>query len=288
MLLTVAIPTYDDYERLRLTVHSLKLHHKGLGFEILVFDNFGCAKTRAFCEKAGVKYVVDSRVKGTCYAKSRAIQESEGQFVLVIDSHVLVGCDGVKKLQEYLSKLGPDKNDILHGPLVSDKGVIIATEMICQWQGEAWGVWHDRTKSETIPLEEGPTLIWSHGCGLFCVRRSTWPGYHPRCEGFGGEEGVIQSLYRVRGGQALLLPFLTWTHSFNEAATVKHVIRAEDKFRNYLLNIGFLGDRYQIWSDCITHFSQFLCMDVIKRVCRECLPSEVKITSSITVEEAVK
>lgn len=284
MLLSVAIPTYDDYERLRMTIHSLNLHHKNLGFEKLVFDNFGCQKSKSFCEKSGFKYVVDNKTKGTCYAKSRAVQEATGEFVLVIDSHVLIDCDGISKLMQLLSTLPANRHDIFHGPLVSDKGIIIATEMKMEWGNQSWGKWKNRIDKDN-PLPEEPFEIWGHGCGLFCIRKSTWPGYHPRCAGFGGEEGVIHELYRARGGKAICLPYLRWTHTFNDAATMKHKITAEDKLRNHLLNFGSLPNRHQLWSDCLMNFAKVMPINSIKAICSECLPADLEIINSIEVKK---
>jgi hypothetical protein len=282
-LLSVAIPTFDDYRGLSMTIQSLNMHHADTGLEITVFDNFGCKKSKDFCEKANVRYVADNKVQGTCYAKDRVIRETTGKWTLLMDSHVLVGTNGITDLKKHLAALPEDCNDMFHGVLLSNKGKVLATEMKNEWSSNAMGKWHERTEGGKKPLPDEPVEIWGHGCALMCIRKSTWPGYHPRCTGFGGEEGAIQERYRSLGRKVLLLPFLKWTHSFNDSTTVSHKITAEDKFRNYLLNLGGMENSTKLWSDCILHFTKSLNMETIKRVCAECLPDDVEITNSIGV-----
>jgi hypothetical protein len=266
-----------------MTIQSLNMHHAGTDLEIVVFDNFGCTPSKKCCEQAGAKYVADNKVQGSCYAKSRAIQETTGKWTLLMDSHVMVGNDGIVKLQNHLASLPEDCHDMFHGVLLSNKGKPMATEMREEWSNNSLGKWFDRTEGGKKPLADEPVEIWGHGCALMCVRNSSWVGYHPRCVGFGGEEGAIQEQYRSRGRKVLLLPFLKWTHSFNDNTTISHKILTEDKFRNYLLNLGGMEHSAKLWSDCILHFSNRLSMETIKKVCAECLPAGVEISNSVKV-----
>lgn len=283
MLLTIAIPTFNDYRGLSMTLQSLNMHHKGLGFEVVVFDNYGkCERSKKAAKNAKARCVVDDSVQGTCFAKSRCVQESFGQFVLVIDSHVMIDTGGIARLLDFLRSLPAGCHDIFHGPLVSNAGDVYATELINKWSGNAWGTWHNRVKAGAS-LPDHPFSIWAHGCGLFCVRKSSWPGYHPRCKGFGGEEGIIQEQYRARGGQAVCLPFLRWTHSFNDGGDISHTVKAEDKLRNNLLGLSSLPNAQQLWAECITHFVKSLSMNTIANICKEVLPAEYSIDIGVTL-----
>lgn len=281
-LLALAVPTYDDYRGLSMTLQSLGVHQKN-SIPVTVFDNFGeCKGTTAFCSNdKGMKYVVDTKVKSTAYAKDRAISETDADFVLVTDSHVMLNVEGLDALKKYLATLPKDCKDIFHGCLVDWKNKITATELKPTWSNGMWGQWFDRTEGGKKALPEEGFEIFAHGGGCFCVSKLAWPGFHPRCSGFGGEEGAIQEQIRARGGRAITLPFLRWTHSFNDKAGSKHLIYSRDKFRNYLLNLTGTPKALKSWSECITHFSDHLSMKEIKEIVAECLPHGVAIKASM-------
>lgn len=284
MLLTIAIPTFDDYRGLSLTLQSLNMHHRGLGFDLLVFDNFDkCERSKKAAQNAKARLISDTTVQGTCYAKSRCIQEALGDFVLVIDSHVLLDVGSVKSLLTFLAA-NPSQAalNIYHGPLVSNAGAIYATELKPTWSSNSWGKWHNRITKDN-PLPGQPFEIWGHGCGAFCINKRNWPGYHPRCKGFGGEEGIIQEHYRARGGKAICLPFLQWTHSFNDGGPVPHPVSVDDKFRNNMLGITGLPNAEQLWADCILHFTKSLSMTKIAELCKVCLPGGYAIDTKIAL-----
>jgi len=283
-LLTIAIPTFDDYRGLSMTLQSLNMHHRGLGFDLLVFDNFNkCERSKKAAKNAKARLISDDSIQGTCYSKSRCVQEALGKFVLVIDSHVMLDVGSIFKLLNYLeSNTKSARGNIYHGPLVSNAGEIYATELRPTWGSNAWGKWHNRITKDH-PLPDQPFDIWGHGCGAFCVSKEAWPGYHPRCRGFGGEEGIIQEHYRARGGKAICLPFLQWTHSFNDGAPVTHTVSVDDKFRNNMLGITGLPNEEQLWADCIGHFSQSLPMNKIVELCKVCLPGKYVIDTKVAL-----
>lgn len=284
MLLTIAIPTFDDYRGLSMSLQSLNMHHRGLGFDLLVFDNFNkCERSKKAAKNAKARLISDDAIQGTCYSKSRCIQESLGKFVLVLDSHVMFDVGSIRKLMEYLHQnSAAARSNIFHGPLVSNAGDIYATEMKATWSSNSWGKWHNRITKEQ-PLPSQPFEIWGHGCGAFCVSKEAWPGYHPRCRGFGGEEGIIQEHYRARGGKAICLPFLQWTHSFNDGGHVSHPVSVDDKFRNNMLGITGLPNAEQLWADCIGHFTNSLSMNKIAELCKVCLPGGYVIDTKVAL-----
>lgn len=277
--LSVVIPTFNDYRGLSLTVQSLGLHHDRKLIEIIVMDNFGkCDETKKFCEDNADRYIVDDSRQGTCYAKSSGIYRASGEFCLVIDSHVLICHGAISQLIKFLSQVPESENNIYHGVLVSAKGEPQATELKPIWGKGMWGKWHNRfTEEETAD----PFEIWGHGGALFCIHRRKWHGFHKDTKGFGGEEGAIQEIYRSRGGKALCLPFVRWTHSFNSSKTVSHPIWIEDKMRNYLLNFSLLPNPETLWADCLNHFSNLLSFDKIRTICSEVLPADCWFEHSV-------
>lgn len=282
-LLTIAIVTFDDYRGLSLTVQSLGLHQTRKNFRILVFDNYGkCEKTTEFCKSNGIdRHVTDVSKQGTCYAKSQAIEHCLSQYVLVIDSHVLLSAGAVDQLLVYLQASPAGNKDILHGILYNAKGEISHTEMTSEWSGGMMGKWHNRFAKTAVT--DQPFEIFGHGGALFCVDRVNWPGYHPDTKGFGGEEGIIQEIYRDRGGKALCLPFIKWTHSFNSSKTISHVVKSSDKFTNYLLNISKLRKPNELWTQCILHFTNYLNMTDIREICSKVLPANYHFDHSIAL-----
>lgn len=280
-LLGVAIPTYNDYRGLSMTVQSLSIHH-GSDLPITVLDNYGkCEATKKFCEASSiVKYVVDDLVSGTAYAKNRAIAETDAKYVLLMDSHVTVNAVGIDRLKAHVAQLPKDNQDMFHGCLVNDRK-ITATELSPAWSSQMWGTWLDRTEGGKVPLPPEPFEVWGHGCGLFCINKSQWPGFHSRAKGFGGEEGAIQEHYRQRGGKVFTLPFLQWTHSFHLAGEASHVILVEDKLRNYLLAFTGLDNALKLQCDCMLHFLRYLPLDKIKEIASECLPKGLDISCSL-------
>lgn len=281
--LSVVIPTFNDYRGLSMTVQSLGLNHDRRFFEVVVLDNYcKCEDTKKFCLENVDRYVEDVSSQGTCYAKNAGIYRAHGEFCLVIDSHVNLACGAINRLIKLLSQTPEAEHNIYHGFLVDSRGKVQATELKPIWSKGMWGKWHNRfeTPEEEAAVVE-PFEIWGHGGAVFCVNRRRWHGFHKDAKGFGGEEGAIQEIYRSRGGKALCLPFLRWTHSFNNGKTVPHPIWVDDKLRNYLLNFSLLPSPETRWADCLNHFSNLLSFDKIRTICSEVLPADCWFEHSV-------
>lgn len=228
MLLTIGMAVYKDLHRLKDTVQSLRMHQDLTDCEILVVDNFGCEDTSAFCRNWGcARYVRYSDVQGTAAPRERVFQEANGDYVLCIDSHVLLALNVIRDLKSYFRKY-PDSRDMLQGPMLYDDLQTAAIAMDLVWRAEMFGTWSN------APVPEEPIEIPMHGLGLFAMRKAAWPGFNPGFRGFGGEEGYIHTKVRQAGGKVLCLPWLKWWHSFNDGG-VPYRCCTEDKFRNYLI-----------------------------------------------------
>lgn len=90
-----------------------------------------------------------------------------------------------------------------------------------------------------------PFDIPMQGLGLFAMRKAAWPGFHPKFQGFGGEEGYIHEKVRQRGGKCLCLPALRWRHKFRHmehgAPPPPYRLAKEDHVWNLLLGHRELG-----------------------------------------------
>ena len=261
--LTIGLPTYNDFDGVYFTVQALRLSQDLEAAEILVVDNYGCDTTRSFVENLpGVRYVRSTTAVGTGAAKNQVFAHASGDFVLCLDSHVLLAPDAIARLVAYC-RAHPGTNDLLQGPLWLDdlhaEGV--ATNLSLDWSGGMLGQWE--TDQRGVDPGAPPFEIRNQGMGLFACRRETWPGFNPRFRGFGGEEGYLQAKVRLHGGRTLCLPFLRWVHRFARPTGTPYTVRDRDKFRNYL--IGHLEVGLDL-RDLFGHFVGMLPPDALRAI----------------------
>jgi hypothetical protein len=246
--LTIGMATHNDFDGVYFTVQSLRMHHPEIQrqIEILVLDNNPNSPqgrdTYEFCKATNcVRYKSFSNYTSTA-VRDMLFTHARGQFVLCLDCHVLLPSFQANPVEEhgalaallqYLQRR-PDSPHLYHGPMLYDsmlpgQGV---THMNPIWSDRMFGVW----ASDHKKLSTGePFEIPMHGMGLFCCRRTAWPGFNPLFRGFGGEEGYIHEKIRQRGAKVLCLPFLKWLHRFQRPAGVSYVTSLESRVRNYYI-----------------------------------------------------
>lgn len=89
-----------------------------------------------------LSYSIQREIQGTAIAKDTAIRNSNGEFVLMLDSHVLL-CPTVsvfEKLFEFMDN-NPETNDLYTGPLVYDNCQSLSTHFRDTWGSGMWGSW---------------------------------------------------------------------------------------------------------------------------------------------------
>ncbi len=165
-------------------------------------------------------------------------REATSEFVLCVDSHVLIPAGGLSRLIDYL-KAHRDTRDLLQGPLICDDLRTLFTHFATEWRGGMYGTW--ATDDRGIDPDGEPFEIPMQGLGLFVCRRDAWPGLNPRMSGFGGEEGYLHEKVRRGGGRVLCLPFLGWVHRFRRANAVQYPNLWDDRIRNYVIAFDELG-----------------------------------------------
>ncbi len=265
--LTIGIATYEDYDGLFFTIQSLRMHHADAmkDVEFIVIDNnpdSACGEaSRNFLKsiKEPAKYIPFTEYKSP-FLKGQIFHFAETKYVLVMDSHILMIPNSIKKLIEFFRQ-DRDEGNLLHGPLVYDDLDNVSTHFENVWRGQMWGIWatDERSKNENNP----PFEIEMQGMGLFACRKFSWPKFNPNFRGFGGEEGYIHRKFKAAGKKTLCLPFLRWMHRFNRPNGVPYPLALKDRIMNY-----FIG-HIELGLDCtpiFDHFKQFESEDNLKKM----------------------
>jgi glycosyltransferase involved in cell wall biosynthesis len=82
------------------------------------------------------------RTEGTSSSRNMIIDNANGEFVLVLDCHVLL-CPTLSVIEKLLDFIESDYDDgnIYCGPLVGDDGESIYTHFTDEWSGSKFGIW---------------------------------------------------------------------------------------------------------------------------------------------------
>ena len=237
MKLTIGMAAYNNPTEVWFTVQALRLYQDLTDTEILVVDNYGNDKLQGFVEGwAHQRYVRYPDKQGTAAAKNKVLEEARGEWVLCLDSHVMLAPGTVKRFREWAAA-HPDCSDLLHGPMLYDDLTNMADAMDPTWGSNMWGQWRNRSVSDELE----PYEIYMHGMGLFACRRDAWPGFNPEFRGFGGEEGYIHEKVRQHGGKVLCLPWLKWLHYFRLGTPIPYTPLRDDQRHNYEVGFTELG-----------------------------------------------
>jgi len=250
-MLTIGLPTYKDFDGCYFTTQALRMYQDISDCEILIIDTEerGCKTLEETCNSMRVKYYHEPSAAHTpSEAKNFVFERATKEYVLCIDSHILLYPNAIRNLKDYIAINRPDK-DLLQGPLIYDDMDNLATHFNPVWSGHMYGVWGTDPKVQSGQ----PFDIPMQGMGLFCMKKSSWPGFNRKFKGFGAEEGYIQEKVRQRGGRTLCLPFLMWLHRFGRPNGVPYKLNLIDRVVNYLIGWNELG------LDCgeiIEHFAK--------------------------------
>lgn len=266
MKLTIGIPTYADFDGLFFTIQSLRMYQELGDSQILVVDNLGKGRHTNFgallsfnvsggvvkakgitgneyelatARNNVIKYVVAPKPTGAANAKQKVFEAANGEWVLCMDSHVLLQPEAIKKLLQYI-EANPTSNDLLTGPILWDDMQNGKDRFDNTWSGEMEGTW----SGSLPPVDAEPYEVEAMGMGLFCCRKEVWNaigGFNPLFRGFGAEEHYIHRKIRKNGGKVLCLPFMRWLHRFDRAYGVPYPLTLWNKVRNYVIGHSELG-----------------------------------------------
>lgn len=264
--LTIGMATYEDYDGVFFTINAINMYHPGAleQVEILVVDNYPEGKHGEALAKYIAAWVPNARYTTFTERRSTSIkncvfERALADYVLCVDSHVLLVPGSVGRLIEYFDR-HPDSSDLLQGPLVYDNLKGYASHFNRVWCTMMLGVWGEDPRAQHIDAE--PFEILFQGTGLFACRKAAWLGFCDLYQGFGGEEWYIHEKFRQHGHKVLCLPFLRWLHRFGKIGGITYPNRLEDRVYNYL--VGFLELGLPI-DEILEHFSPHLQAELLEQ-----------------------
>lgn len=285
--LTIGMTTDDDYDGVYFTLQAIRLHHPQIldEIEFIVVDHNAVEPSSKALKDLeahapNYRYIPKAGSSGMA-ARDRLFEEACGDFVLGLDSHVLLMPGVLKRLIDYL-KANPASSDLLQGPMVHDDLTSCSTHFTPGWREGAYGI-PDADPAGADP-ERPPFDIPMQGLGLFACRRDAWPRFNPAFRGFGGEEGYLHEKFRRRGGRVLCLPFLRWTPRPRRPMGAPRASGWEDRVHNYLIGFRELG-----WDTApvVEHFKAFLGTPVWSLIAARLEPGLISPDEARGLEESV-
>ena len=234
MKLTIGMANWDDPEGAWWTLSSIRMNHvygQDQSIELLVVDDMPepQAKLQHVCALANARYVHSGRGQGPARAKDAVWEHAKGDYVLLVDSHVLLATNTIQYLMHGIDMNAVGK-DLWCGPLINESGGMVATELLPELRGHFFGVWHVNTSPD--PVRE----IIAHGSAYSFMKRSEYPGFSKHFRGFAGEEVYLHDKVRRNGGKVLFHRALGWCHRFDRfGRQITYALTLNDKMRNYLI-----------------------------------------------------
>jgi hypothetical protein len=256
--LTVAIAAGDDIEGACRTVAAIGCAEPGICAEVEFViaagnsDDLSAASLRSI-ERHGPKVrFVFGRASSGAAVRDRLFEEARGDHVLCLDSGVSLAAGTIGRL---IAHLEPERatRDLLHGPILSEEGMILSTHCVPEWWEGGFG--KPELDGAALDPNAEPFEIPLHDLGLFACRRAAWPGSNREFLGPGGEEGYIHETFRRRGGRVMCLPFLRWRRGVDRPDAKLHPRSWLDRLRNYAIGWSEIG-----WSavPLERHFAAYL------------------------------
>lgn len=255
--LTIGSAVYDDFEGVYFSYQSLRLNNSELknDIEYIIIDNNPSSAegkaVKEFCESTGdIKYIPYTERRSTSI-RNEIFKNSNSEFTLCIDPHVLFEHNTIKKLITFFKK-NKDSKDLYHGPMLYDiiDGYDPVSHMDPVWRDNMLGVWSCDKRAKNPNSK--PFEIPMHGLGIFACRTHDWLGFNENFVGFGGEEGYIHKKFKKENRKIWCLPFLRWLHRFKRPLGIKYPLIIEERVRNYLIGHKELGLPYD---EIISHFN---------------------------------
>jgi glycosyltransferase involved in cell wall biosynthesis len=236
-VLTIGMAAFNDDQGVWWTLSAIRAYHVELSrddVELLVIDDAPVSSKElvAVCGHTKTRYVHKPKGKGPAHAKNSIWEEARGSHVLMIDCHVLLGPGSVDYLVS-AAEAKASRRDMWVGPLRSEGGHLVATELLPELRGDFFGVWH------VGPHE--PHEVHAHGSAYAFMARAEWPGFSNDFRGFAGEEIYIHDRVRRNGGKVMYHPRLEWVHRFPRFGPVTYPLTLNDKLRNYCIAAYEMG-----------------------------------------------
>jgi len=102
--LSIIITHYKSFALLKLCLRSIKKHCDGLFYEIILTDSESSAYNRLFVEKNYPEIKLVDFKENVGYSKlvNAGIKQAKGNFILIINSDIIIGKDSVRKLLQFM------------------------------------------------------------------------------------------------------------------------------------------------------------------------------------------
>ncbi len=239
--LTIGMANWDDPEGAFWTLTALRQYHVRAvcpAVELLVIDDMPEKQEllEQVCHSAGATYIHYSKNRGPAHAKNSVWERAAGDFVLLLDSHVLLAPGSVDYILQAIAEDRIGK-DLWTGPLLDEKGNTIATELLPEWRGSAFGIWHVDPELPEKKVKE----IVGHGSAYTLMKKSEYPGFSKHFRYFGGEEIILHETVRMRGGKCFTHQALGWVHRFIRSKPASYRLLLNDKYWNALVGFYEMG-----------------------------------------------
>lgn len=274
--LTIGMATYDDYDGVYFTIQSLRMYHnlKEDDVDFIVIDNNPSGKhgetTKRFVENAVKGKYIPYTEKNTTAVRNLVFDNSESDYTVCVDPHVLIVRNGISHLINYFEESVENQKNLVQGPLLYDDIKNISTHFNPIWRDSMYGVWE--TDKESLEKNE-PFDIPMQGLGVFACKTDNWLGFNKNFRGFGGEEGYIHEKFRKNGGRVVCLPQFKWVHRFGRPSGVPYPLKIEDRVWNYFIGWLEIHDdpNHQMIQDIKNHFKNKIGIDNINKLFEEAL-----------------
>lgn len=241
-ILTIAVPTCNDFDSCSQTMVNLvnQLGPSLPEVEFVIVDNSPTTgdgydvRKMATHKLPNCHYVSLGPRQATFAGKQVCIEAAQTEWVMVIDSHILLIEGALRQLLRFIKEIGPS-NDLFHGPICTERWEIFGTHMNPALGDGNFGRWGSYRTPEGLVIDNCECYkLPMHGMGLFLCRRDTWPGFNTAMFQFGSEEGYIHEKYRLLGRDCWGIPFLKWWHRFRvKSKRFQYHLTNEHKYRNY-------------------------------------------------------
>lgn len=140
--LTIGMATFNDFDGCYFTIQALRMYHPEV--EIVVVDNNPTgphsSMLQTTCAMSETKYTPLHTPVGTSPSRNKVFEVATGDFVLCVDSHVLLQRDSVARLLRDIED-GYIGNNIYSGPMIMDTHKAWTTHFIPEWRAEMFGIW---------------------------------------------------------------------------------------------------------------------------------------------------
>lgn len=248
--LSIIIPVRGKPNELWFTLQGLIYQIRSMAedVEIVVIDN-GNSDSKPgdcmdVCAKAGVHYIADASVQSPYHPRNVGAAAAKGEWLLFLDSHVLLEPGFLVTLRYSLGKYPP--KSMVHFTI----GFGNPGQRFAQYRMTVdenfWGTWGPTAKPHDLGgTENRPYRIAASGIWCFLTRKADWEwvgGFHPSFIGYAGGEVYLQTKYWLLGGEVLLDPRL---HGVHYSGPRDYQATWNDRIRNVALASYIVsGDRY--------------------------------------------